>query len=86
MGDETRVYGTPMGTEPPGTVKRERPKAGPADEKTLRAKLKEYEARAQGEARRETTAPKGGRRLKYTPEPGGIPRVDAAVQKAESGE
>lgn len=78
-------YGSPMGVEAPGQTTRQRPKAGAADAATVHAKLKEVEARSKGEAKRETSAPPGGRRLKYTAEKNGIPRVDAAVQAAERG-
>jgi hypothetical protein len=61
MPDDSRTYGSPMGTEVPGQTTRERPKASPPPTAALRAALANRYA---GESRRETEAPSGGRRLK----------------------
>jgi hypothetical protein len=64
MPDDSRTYGSPMGTEVPGQTTRDRPKAAPAPTAALRAALANRYA---GESKRQTEAPSGGRRLKDNP-------------------
>jgi hypothetical protein len=52
-------YGSPMGTEAPGSVKRERPRAKEASPAERRAALKALEERSAGEARRSNTPGRG---------------------------
>ena len=52
-------YGTPMGTETPGQSTAERRKASAPSTKELAAKIKDYETRSAGEARRSNATGRG---------------------------
>jgi hypothetical protein len=78
MADEPKSYGSPMGTEVPGETTRERPKAAPPTSEALKAALAN---RSAGEAKRETDAPSGGRRLKAASD---NPTKDLSASKAAS--
>ena len=82
MADEDsppKSYGSPMGTEKPGETTRERPKAAPAPTEAVRAALMN---RYSGEAKRETDAPPGGRRLPGTRIDPDAPTKDLSASKA----
>lgn len=80
MADEdTKSYGSPMGTEKPGETTRERPQAAPGPSSDLRAALAN---RYSGEAKRETDAPPGGRRLLGTRIDPDAPTKDLSASKA----
>lgn len=52
-------YGTPMGVQAPGETTAKRPQAKPATQAQLKAALKDYDARAAGEARRSNASGRG---------------------------
>lgn len=52
-------YGSPMGTEEPGSVRRERPRAKEASPAERRKALKALEQRSAGEARRSNVSGRG---------------------------
>jgi hypothetical protein len=52
-------YGTPMGTEVPGQTSAQRRKVSQPSEKELKARIKDYEARSQGESRRSNVSGRG---------------------------